>query len=87
MLDLYEIDQTVAGARIESIEKDAVVLVCDGQRKVLRLNIGQSGSYQNTWSHKPDGSGERTFVEDLDCQNCGNRYQRGLHKQAYIQLL
>ncbi len=44
VLDLYEIDQTVAGARIESIEKDAVVLVCDGQRKVLRLNIGQSGS-------------------------------------------
>ena len=44
MLDLYEIDQTVAGVRIESIEKDAVVLVCDGQRKVLRLNIGQSGS-------------------------------------------
>jgi len=44
VLDLYEIDQTVADARIESIEKDAVVLVCDGQRKVLRLNIGQSGS-------------------------------------------
>ncbi len=44
MLDLYEIDQTVAGARIESIEEDAVVLVCNGQRKVLRLNIGQSGS-------------------------------------------
>ena len=44
MLDLYKTNQTVAGARIESIEKDAVVLVCDGQRKVLRLNIGQSGS-------------------------------------------
>lgn len=44
VLDLYEIDQTVGGARIESIEKDAVVLVCNGQRKVLRLNIGQSGS-------------------------------------------
>jgi len=44
VLDLYKIDQTVAGARIESIENDAVVLVRDGQRKVLRLNIGQSGS-------------------------------------------
>jgi len=44
VLNLYKIDQIVAGARIESIEKDAVVLVCDGQRKVLRLNIGQSGS-------------------------------------------
>ncbi|GAH10118.1 unnamed protein product, partial [marine sediment metagenome] len=44
------IDQTVAGARIESIEQDAVVLVCDGQRKVLRLNIGQSGSELATLS-------------------------------------
>ena len=44
VLDLYKTDQIVAGARIESIEKDAVVLVCNGQRKVLRLNIGQSGS-------------------------------------------
>lgn len=44
VLNLYKTDQTVAGARIESIEQDAVVLVCDGQRKVLRLNIGQSGS-------------------------------------------
>jgi len=44
VLNLYKTDQIVAGARIESIEQDAVVLVCDGQRKVLRLNIGQSGS-------------------------------------------
>ena len=44
VLDLYKTDQTVAGARIESIENDAVVLVYNGQRKVLRLNIGQSGS-------------------------------------------
>jgi type II secretory pathway component PulC len=47
-LDLYKIDQTVAGARIESIEDNAVVLVCDGQRTVLKLNIAQSGSNNNT---------------------------------------
>ena len=34
VLNLYKTDQIVSGARIESIEKDAVVLVCDGQRKV-----------------------------------------------------
>jgi len=39
VLDIYKIDQTVSGARIESIENNAVVLVCDGQRKVLKLNI------------------------------------------------
>jgi type II secretion system protein C len=44
VIDLYEIDQTVADARIESIEEDAVVLVHNGQRKVLKLNRGQSGS-------------------------------------------
>ena len=42
--DLYKIDQTVAGARIESIEENAVVLNCDGQRMVLKLNIASSGS-------------------------------------------
>ncbi|MHC4460876.1 MAG: hypothetical protein ACYS6W_09535 [Planctomycetota bacterium] len=44
VLDLYKIDQTVSGARIESIENNAVVLVCDGQRTVLKLNIASSGS-------------------------------------------
>ena len=44
VLDIYKIDQTVSGARIESIENNAVVLVCDGQRKVLKLNIAPSGS-------------------------------------------
>jgi len=42
-LDLYKIDQTVGDARIESIEENAVVLVCDGQRTVLKLNMADSG--------------------------------------------
>jgi type II secretory pathway component PulC len=47
VLDLYKIDQTVAGARIESIEENAVVLNCDGQRMVLKLNIASSGRNNN----------------------------------------
>ena len=47
VLDLYKIDQTVAGARIESIEENAVVLNCDGQRMVLKLTIASSGSNNN----------------------------------------
>ncbi|MGB2808499.1 MAG: type II secretion system protein N [Sedimentisphaerales bacterium] len=42
-LELCKVDQIVAGARIESIEKDAIVLVCDGQMTVLKLNIADSG--------------------------------------------
>lgn len=40
--DLYKIDETVAGARVESIEEDTVVLVIHGQRTVLKLNMVNS---------------------------------------------
>ncbi len=40
--DLYKIDETVAGARVESIEEDMVVLVSNGQRTVLKLNMVNS---------------------------------------------
>jgi len=40
--DLYKIDETVAGARVESIEKDTVVLVSNGQKTVLKLNMVNS---------------------------------------------
>ena len=48
VLDLYKINQIVAGARIERIEENAVVLLCDGQRTVLRLNIVDSSSNNST---------------------------------------
>jgi type II secretion system protein C len=47
-LDSYKINQIVAGARIESIEENAVVLICDGQRAVLRLNIVNSSSNESS---------------------------------------
>lgn len=46
--DLYKIDETVAGARVESIEEDTVVLVSNGQRTVLKLNIVDSIINNNT---------------------------------------
>jgi len=42
-LELYKVNQIVAGARIESIEENAIVLVCDGQMTVLKLNMADSG--------------------------------------------
>ncbi|UCE98808.1 MAG: PDZ domain-containing protein [Planctomycetota bacterium] len=41
-LDLYRVGQTVEEARIESIESDTVILLHNGQRKVLKLDILRS---------------------------------------------
>jgi len=38
---LYKIGGTVAGARIKSVERDAVILVHNGQSKILRLHVGR----------------------------------------------
>jgi type II secretory pathway component PulC len=38
-LDLYRVGQTVENARIESIEPDTVILLHNGQKKALRLNL------------------------------------------------
>ncbi len=37
---LYKVGGTVADARIKSIEKDTVILVHNGQNKILRLHVG-----------------------------------------------
>ncbi len=63
-LDLYKIDQTVAGARIESIEENAVVLNCDGQRMVLKLNIASSGG--NNQLSPTQASNEMSNVAKAD---------------------
>ena len=65
-LDLYKIDQTVAGARIESIEENAVVLVCNGQRTVLKLNIASSGSNNNTQLSPSQTANEMSKVAKAD---------------------
>ena len=64
--DLYKLDQTVAGARIESIEEYAVVLVCNGQRTVLKLNIASSGSNNNTQLSSPHTINEMSKVAKAD---------------------
>ncbi len=47
VFDLYKMGQTVEDARIEGIDKDAVILAHNGERKILRLNIAQSSSNNN----------------------------------------
>jgi len=45
---LYKIGGTVAGARIKSIEKDIVILVHNGQSKILRLHVGRDHTQSRT---------------------------------------
>lgn len=61
-LELYKLDQTVAGVRIESIEENAVILVCDGQMTVLKLNIADSGR-QLPSSQTPDETSKVTKTD------------------------
>lgn len=46
-IELYEIGDVVATASIESIETDAVILLHEGKRKILRLNRSQSVGNNN----------------------------------------
>lgn len=40
---VYRIGETIASARVETIQQDTVVLQCDGQQFVLRLHTGANG--------------------------------------------
>lgn len=44
----YRLGDVVAGARVQSIEKNAVVLLHNGQSKVLRLQVGRNHPQSNT---------------------------------------
>jgi general secretion pathway protein C len=48
VLDLYRIGQVVAGARVESIQEDAVILLHNGQRKMLSLKTAGRGNESST---------------------------------------
>ena len=71
---MYKTGQTVANARITSIDKDTVTLVHNGERKILRLNITQSGSYSsdNTQTSSPQTINKSGAVRtDLSTQKIG----------------
>ncbi len=56
ILGLYKTDQEIAGASIESIEKDEVILLYNGQRKTLTLKTAGGGEV----SHTPLPSSQQT---------------------------
>jgi len=54
-LGLYKMGQTIADARVQNIGKDLVILVHNGQEKVLRLSTARSGSYNYKSTQGPSG--------------------------------
>jgi general secretion pathway protein C len=72
VFDLYKMGQTVEGARIEGIDTDEVILVRNGEIKILRLNIAQSISNNNsteTPSHKTINEISNAVRTDLSTQD------------------
>jgi general secretion pathway protein C len=68
---LYKMGQTVEGARIEGIDADEVILVHNGEIKILRLNIAKSISNNSTETPSPKTINEMSNAvkTDLSTQN------------------
>ncbi len=56
-LDRYMIGQTVAGARVESIGEDAVILLHNGREKMLKLKVSGRGSESSSRAPLAQSSG------------------------------
>lgn len=69
-LDLYKTGQMVAGACVESIEKDAVILLHNGQRKTLTLKTTVRPADGTDPNHVPlpQTVGQHTQVAELNLQ-------------------
>jgi len=51
--DLYKMGQIIAGAHIESIGPDVVILSHNGKRKILRFNTAPAASYNDDAAEPP----------------------------------
>ncbi len=55
IFDLYKTGQIIAGARIESIGPDVVILSHNGKRKILRFNAASASGYNDNGTEVPSG--------------------------------
>jgi general secretion pathway protein C len=56
-VDLYRPGQTVAGAYIQSIEDNVVILIHEGRRKMLSLKTAEAGAPANAAKNANDAAG------------------------------
>jgi len=60
IVNLYKTGDTVAAASIEAIERDAVILLHKGRKKILRLNTTESASADSSNQAMPQNSTARS---------------------------
>jgi type II secretion system protein C len=68
VLGVYKMDQTVADARIESIDTDAVILVYNGEKKILKLYTTWSGDNNDILAPSSKTVSEKSHAVDTDAQ-------------------
>ncbi|MEJ2701575.1 MAG: PDZ domain-containing protein, partial [Sedimentisphaerales bacterium] len=68
-LSLVKVGDTVGGASVESIEKDAVVLLAEGRRRTIRLGTAES-------KRREAGATESTLASDSTRRFEGDRQAR-----------
>jgi general secretion pathway protein C len=91
--DLYKIGQTVEGATIEGIGTDEVILMHNGEKKILRLSIAQSNGNNSTETPpvKTINEMSNTTKADLSNQNANTSIRtkigcvEAILKQALIE--
>jgi general secretion pathway protein C len=65
---LYKIGEIVAGARVQSIENNVVILLHNGQSKILRLQIGRDHGQSQAQVSRSQTSGEFAQASKSDTQ-------------------
>jgi len=65
---LYKIGEIVAGARVQSIENNVVILLHNGQSKILRLQIGRDHGQSRAQMSRSQTSGEFAQASKFDTQ-------------------
>lgn len=68
MPQLYKIGEIVAGARVQSIENNVVILLHNGQSKILRLQIGRDHGQSQTQMSRSQTGGEFAQASKFDTQ-------------------
>ena len=86
-LSVYRTGDTVAAADIESIEKDSVVLLHQGQRKVLNLSTRASERQQADNPQKPSPKDTRRRPAPVESGSPDNSQPSGAAKVEYTETI
>jgi general secretion pathway protein C len=87
VLNVYRTGETVAAADIESIEKDSVVLLHQGQRKVLNLSTRASEQQRADNPKKPPKKDTNRRSAPVESQPPDNSHPSGAAKIKHTEII